>query len=116
MTMPRVGYGPAFVTSLVISWTLVTGLIALAFWYGPHSGSNLARWTCLWVFTVGTPTIQAVRVHRRLNDLLGACPSVPAAVRRDLIHTRFALLMFGSMTVLTVLTLELMPWAKSAWR
>jgi hypothetical protein len=109
VTTTSVRYGLAFAASLALSWTLVTGLIAMAFWSGPHTASNLARWTCLWVFTVGTPTVQALRLHWRLNDLVETCPSVPAAVRRDLKHTRFAFLMFGSMTVLTVLALELMP-------
>lgn len=102
---PRLyGYGVAFVMTLIGSWTLATALIALAFWNGPHTAAHLGPWASLWLFAVAAPTVQAIRVHRCLNELHGP---VPDRVTRDLMHTRFALPMFGVMTVLAAFSLVL---------
>jgi hypothetical protein len=101
----HVGYGVTFGLSLILSWLLVTPFLMLAFWSGPHTRDELTKWVGLWIFTVGAPTLQAIRLHRRLNDLLQMCPTVAGPVRRELAYTRFALLMFGSMTVLMVISL-----------
>ena len=96
-------YGLLFSLSLSLSWTLTSALIAMSFWSGAHTFEAASHWMGLWMFTVAAPSIQAVWLHRRLNQVLIACPALDAGVRRDLLHIRFTLLMFGSMTVLIVI-------------
>jgi hypothetical protein len=102
----RVRYGLNFGMSLVLSWIFSTPLIGFAYLSGSRTREELAMWVSLWVFTVGVPTMQAYRVHRRLNELLQVYPGLAHGVRRDLAHTRFVLLMCGSMTVLIVMAIE----------
>jgi len=103
----EVGFGVSFAASLVLSWTLTTALIAMAVWSGPQTVEHAAKWAGIWIFTVGAPTLQALQIHRRLNDVLLECPATPPQVRRDLSHARFVVLMCGSMTVLLVFGLTL---------
>ena len=103
----RVPYGVLFTASLLLSWTLVTAVIALGFRAGEPSLERAVQWVGLWFFTVAAPTIQALRIHRRLNDIAHECPTTSAAVRRDLEHARFVILMCGSMCVLFVFGLVL---------
>ena len=101
-----VRYGVTFGASLALSWLAITPLLGWVFWSGPHTTDALAMWIALWIFAIAVPTLQAVVVHRRLNEALDACPTLVPRVRRDLAHTRFVLLMCGSMTVLTVVALR----------
>jgi hypothetical protein len=103
----RVPYGVTFTASLLLSW-LATGLIALGFRAGEQSAQHVAQWAGLWFFTVAAPTLQALRIHWRLNDIVRECPTTSPQVRRDLAHARFVVLMCGSMTVLLVFALQAM--------
>jgi hypothetical protein len=103
----EVRYGATFTLSLLLSWTVATGLIVLVFWSGPQTLEDAATWAGLWVFTVATPTLQALRIHRSLIDLLRECPTSSPQTRRDLAHARFVVLMCGSMAVLLVCGLRL---------
>ena len=98
----RVPYGTLFTVSLLLSWTLVTAVIALGFRAGDQSFENAAQWAGLWFFTVAAPTIQALRIHRRLNDIVHECPASSPQIRRELEHARFVILMCGSLCVLLV--------------
>ena len=98
----EVGFGVSFALSLMLSWTLTTALIGMAVWSGPQTIEHAAKWAGVWIFTIGAPTLQALQIHRRLNDVLLECPSTPSQVRRDLSHARFVITMCGSMTVLLV--------------
>ena len=111
MHVTRVRCGVMFGFSLVLSWLLITPLVGFAFWSGPHTSDALSTWIGVWVFAVAVPTLQALLVHRRLNDALAACPTLVPRVRRDLAHTRFVLLMCGSMTALLAFTLRWLPGA-----
>ena len=96
------GYGPMFVMSLVMSWTLTTGAIGMLAWSDDRSPERLATWISLWVFTVAVPTIQAIRIHRVLSEITrGAGHSSPRS-RRALEHARVLILICGTMTVLLV--------------
>jgi hypothetical protein len=101
-----VGFTASFVLSLLLSWTLATGLIAMAVWSGPQTIQHAAQWVGVWIFTVGAPTLQALQIHRRLNDVLLDCPTTPPQVRRDLSHARFVVLMCGSMTIILIVGLQ----------
>ena len=103
----EVGLGVSFALSLMLSWTLTTALIGVAVWSGPQTIEHAAKWAGVWIFTIGAPTLQALQIHRRLNDVLLECPSTPPQVRRDLSHARFVILMCGSMTVLLIFGLKL---------
>lgn len=98
----EVGFGVSFALSLLLSWTLATALIGIAIWSGPQTVEHGAKWAGVWIFTVVAPTLQALQIHRRLNDVLLQCSTAPPRVRRDLSHARFVVLMCGSMTVLLV--------------
>ena len=98
------GYGLLFVTSLLISWTLVTGLIGMLAWSEARTG-HLAKWIGLWAFTVGIPTLQSMRIHGLLRDVVHDCPVTAQHSRRDLAHARVVILFCGSMTVLFVFAL-----------
>jgi len=103
-----VRYGVVFTISLLLSWTLVTGLLMLSYRAGSQSLRDAAQWAGLWFFTVGAPTVQALRIHRCLNEVVRECPVLSPQVRRDLAHARFVILMCGSMCALLVFGL----WAK----
>jgi hypothetical protein len=102
----EVSVGLSFAVSLLLSWTLATALIGMAIWSGPQTIGHAATWAALWIFTVGAPTIQALQIHHRLNEVLLDCPTTSAQVRRDLSHARFVVLMCGSMTLLLVFGLK----------
>ena len=102
----QVAYGVTFAVSLMLSWTLATGLIGVAIWSGPQTIEHVAYWAGVWIFTIGAPTLQAIQIHRRLNDVLLECPTASPQVRRDLAHARFVVLMCGSMTTLLVFGLQ----------
>ena len=72
-------------------------------------GQHLATWVSLWVFTVAIPTVQALRIHRRLGEVLQDCAMASPQLRRDLEHARFVIVMCGSMTVLLVVSLHFGP-------
>jgi hypothetical protein len=99
-------YGPTLALSLILSWTLATGLIAASFLAGERTPESAALWAGLWFFTIAAPTIQAFRIHRCLVELTRDCPTVATTVTRDLAHARFVVLMCGSMTVLIAFALR----------
>lgn len=107
MTVQKhIGYGVPFAASLAITWTLLTPTIGLAFWRTSDWSWNAAMpWLWLWVFTVLMPTTGALRLHRRLNDLVDNVPDVPDRIVRDLANARWLFLMLGSMTGLAALSL-----------
>jgi hypothetical protein len=107
-TRNDVGVGVSFALSLMLSWTLATALIGMAIWSGPQTIEHAATWAGVWIFTIGAPTLQALQIHRRLNDVLLECPAAPPRVRRDLSHARFVILMCGTMTILLVFGLIVM--------
>jgi hypothetical protein len=107
MAHERVGYDIGFTLSLGQSWTLATAAIALAYWSDDRSWSSVRDWGLLWLFTVVAPTIQAMKVHRRLRELAGACPEMPARALRDLKEARLALPLLGSLAVLAAFGLGL---------
>jgi hydrogenase/urease accessory protein HupE len=98
----NVGYGLMFAISLLMSWTLVTGLIGLLAWSDGQAPGHLAKWIGIWAFTVGIPTMQSVRIHGLLRDVAQDCPVTSAHSRRALAHARVVILVCGSMTVLFV--------------
>ena len=98
----HVGYGAIFTLSLLLSWTLVTALLALAYLAGGRSPASAAQWAGLWFFTVAATTLQAIRLHRNLNDIAHECPVLSRQVRRDLARARFVILTCGSMCALLV--------------
>lgn len=104
----EVGLGVSFALSLLLSWTLTTALIGMAIWSGPQTIEHAARWAGMWIFTVAAPTLQALQIHRRLNDVVLECPTTSPQVRRDLSHARFVVLLCGSMTILIVFGLLVM--------
>lgn len=101
----EVRFGVSFALSLLLSWILATTLIGMAVWSGPQTIEHAAKWAGVWIFTIGAPTLQALQIHHRLNDVLLECPTTPPRVRRDLSHARFVILMCGSMTVLLMFAL-----------
>ena len=105
-TAPRLRFGVTFTLSLIMSWTFATGVLALAGWTDSHTPQHFMTWVSLWVFTVAIPTVQALRIHRRLGEVLQDCAMTSPQVRRDLAHARFVIVMCGSMTVLLVVGLH----------
>ena len=95
-----------FTLALLGSWTLTTALLAFAGWTDSHTPQHLTTWVSLWIFTVAIPTVQALRIHRRLGEVLHDCAITSPQVRRDLEHARFVIVMSGSMTVLLVVALR----------
>ncbi len=114
-TTPRLRLGLNFALSLLLSWTLVTALLALAAWADRHAPQRQATWVALWIFTVVVPTVQALRVHRRLGEVLRNYPTIPPQVRHDLEHARFVIVACGSMVVLLVLMLRFGLSSRSSW-
>ena len=97
-----VRYGAVFTISLLLSWTLVTALLVLGYRGSSQSFGDAAQWVGFWFFTVGAPTVQALRIHRCLNEVVRQCPILSPQAHRDLAHARFVILMCGSMCVLLV--------------
>lgn len=94
------GYGPLFVISLLTSWTFVTGLIGILGWSDRHSPHHVATWIFIWMFTVGMPTIQALRIHAVLSEMRREGVHVSPRSRCALAHARVLILICGSMTAL----------------
>jgi hypothetical protein len=107
MAHEPVRYDIGFTLSLGQSWTLATAAIALSYWSDERSWSSVRDWGLLWLFTVVAPTIQAMKVHRRLRELAGACPEMPARALRDLKEARLALPLLGSLALLAAFALGL---------
>jgi hypothetical protein len=107
MAHEPVRYDIGFTLSLGQSWTLATAAIALSYW-SDDGGWNSARdWGMLWLFTVVAPTIQALKVHRRLRELADVCSDIPPRVLRDLKEARVALPLLGSLAVVAAFALGL---------
>lgn len=107
MAHGSVRYDIGFTLSLGQSWTLVTAVLALSFWWGDRSLSSMRDWGLLWLFTVVAPTIQAMKMHRRLRELVDVCPAMPPRVLRDFKETRVALPLLGTLAVLAAFGLGL---------
>jgi hypothetical protein len=103
-------YGITFGVSLAMSLLLTNALFAMALWRLRDQPANrLLALGSLWLFTVVAPTTTAVRLHRRLQDLVAASPNLPAGVTRDIASLRSLLLIFGTMAMLSAFTLLLGP-------
>jgi len=62
--------GVMFGFALLLSWTLMTAGVALAIWSErPASAARLGTWMSLWAFTVLTPTLSALSLHRSIARL-----------------------------------------------
>ena len=71
-TNSRPPLGLLFGVALILSWTLMTAVVALALWAERgHSLIRLATWTSLWVFSVLLPTLNALTIHRAIARLPG---------------------------------------------
>ena len=105
-TAPRLRFGVTFTLSLIVSWVCATAMLTLAGWSDSHTTSRLMTWVSVWAFTVVIPTVQALRIHRRLGEVLQDCATASPQVRRDLAHARFVILMCGSVTALLVVALH----------
>jgi hypothetical protein len=104
----RMRYGILFGVNLATSWLLTNAVFAMALWtLRDQSANRLAALASLWLFTVVAPTTTALRLHRRLDDLITATPEMPAAVVRELALLRSMLLILGTMAVLSAFTLLL---------
>ena len=102
----RIPYGIFFGTNLATSWVLATAVFAMALWsLRDQSANRLAALASLWLFTVLAPTTTALRLHRRLGDLITAAPEAPAVVIRELALVRSLLLILGTMAMLSAFTL-----------
>jgi hypothetical protein len=102
----HVGFGVMFGATLAIAWSLMTPALALAFWRsGARSLTAVTPWLALWLFTVVIPTTLAIRMHRRLNDLIAAAPDLPSRVPGDLSQVRWQILMCGGVSALAALVL-----------
>ena len=108
-TTSSTAFGGAFTAALILCWTLTTALLAVTAWRSPDNPKRLATWMALWLFTVAVPTLHAIRIHERLNDVLLNCVTVPPPVRRDLMHARFVIVTCGSITALLAWALSVMP-------
>jgi hypothetical protein len=97
--------GVVFGTALVLSWTLVTANIALVIWSeraGPPV--RLATWIALWVFSVLTPTLSALTIHRALARLPGEGPERDRSLD-ELARLRPFLLLSANMALLSACAL-----------
>ncbi|HVG54819.1 MAG TPA: hypothetical protein VM846_10330 [Vicinamibacterales bacterium] len=101
--------GVIFTTALIVTW-LATGLIAVMGWHDREVPGRLLQWIALWAFTVAAPTIQALRIHRLLDDFDRDFPTPSQGSLRQLEHARIVILICGSMTVLCVFTIVMDVW------
>ena len=102
----RVPYGILFGANLATSCVLANAVFALALWtLRDQSANRLAALASLWLFTVLAPATTALRLHRRLDDLIASAPEVPATVIRELALMRSLLLILGTMAMLSAFTL-----------
>ena len=105
----RTGLGVMFITALIVTW-LATGLIVVMGWPDRQAPARLLQWIVLWFFAVVAPTIQALRIHRLLDDLDRPFPTTSDGSLRQLAHARIVILICGSMTVLCVFTIVIDAW------
>ena len=97
-TQSRSSAGIAFLATLLLSWTLVTGVIGVAIWVEREkSFIRLATWLSLWAFSVLGPTLNALAIHRSLEN--------PAASVDQLARLRPFLLLYANMVVLSAFAL-----------
>src|SRR5688572_4346135 len=102
----RLRYGVLFGVNLAMSCVLTNAVFAMALWtFRDQPAGRLAALASLWLFTVLAPTTTALRLHRRLDDLITAAPEVPAAVLRELALMRSLLIILGTMAMLSAFTL-----------
>jgi hypothetical protein len=107
MSDGRVRFDLGFLLALGQCWVIGTTLLAYAGWSGDRTPRALAEWSVLWIFTVAAPTIQALKVHRRLRELQHASPHIPERALRDLLEARTAFPLLGSLVVLWAFALGL---------
>ena len=104
----RLPYSVLFGVNVATSLLLTNAVFALALWtFRGEPANRLAALVSLWLFTVIAPTTTAFRMHRRLNQLIGASSDVPDTVVRELAIMRSLLLIFGTMATLSAFTLLL---------
>ena len=100
----RIPYGVVFLTTLALSWTLVTAAIGLAIWSERDgSGLRLATWASLWLFTVLAPTLNAFAVHRSVAALRDPELADSSAIRLTRLWP--ALLLTANMALLSAFAL-----------
>lgn len=100
----RIPYGVMFLTTLVLSWTLVTTAIGLAMWAERDTSVlRLATWVSLWLFTVLAPTLNAFAVHRSVVGLRHPETADSSAAR--LTRLPPALLLTANMALLSAFAL-----------
>lgn len=104
----RLPYGVLFGVNVATSLVLTNAVFAMALWTLRGEPANrLAALASFWLFTVVAPTTTAWRMHRRLNELIGASSAAPDAAVRELAIMRSLLLIFGTMATLSAFTLLL---------
>ncbi|HEX5107511.1 MAG TPA: hypothetical protein VFV95_03660 [Vicinamibacterales bacterium] len=101
-------FGVVFTTALIVTW-LAASLIVVMAWSDRGVPTRLLQWIALWVFTVVAPTIQALRIHRLLDDS-DRFPVASERSHRALAQARVVILTCGSMTVLCVYTIVMDAW------
>jgi hypothetical protein len=95
--------GVMFGTSLLLSWTLMTAGVALAMWSDrTESAVRLGTWMSLWAFTVLTPTLSALSLHRSIARLSAAGDDPSLA---ELARLRSFLLLSANMALLSACAL-----------
>jgi hypothetical protein len=98
-------FGLLFSAVLVLSWTLVTAGIAMAIWADRASPPlRLASWLTLWMFTVVTPTLSALTIHRALRRITDG-RSMDERSRDELVRLRPFLLLSANMALLSACAL-----------
>jgi hypothetical protein len=103
-------YGVLFGVNLAMAWVLTNAVFAMALWtFRDQPAGRLAALASLWLFTVLAPTTTALRLHRLLDELIGASPDLPAAVIKELALMRSLLLVLGTMAMLSAFTLLVRP-------
>ena len=103
----RIPFGVTFLGTLVLSWMVVTAAIVLAIWSDRDaSATRLATWASLWLFTVVAPTLNALAVHRSLQDLRAGDETDRSAFDR-LASLRSVLLLSANMALLSAFALIL---------
>jgi hypothetical protein len=95
--------GVMFGIALLMSWTLMTAGVALAMWSDrTESLVRLGTWASLWAFTVLTPTLSALSIHRSVVRLSAAGDGRSLA---ELARLRAFLLLSASMALLSACAL-----------
>jgi hypothetical protein len=97
-TRDRNALGAMFIATLLLSWTLITAAIGLGMWPYRHTSLiRLATLASLWVFSVLAPTLNALTVHRSLQELAGPVDR--------LARLRPLLLLYANMAVMSAFAL-----------